>query len=73
VDTRSIVADEDGIYVHFRAETERGAKPGLVAAGVKAEVREALRAMLGLRLGGLRLELRPRAAKGRPMVYDLPG
>jgi hypothetical protein len=73
VDTKSVLADEDGVYVHIRALTGRGAKPGPVAADVKAEVRDALRTMLGVPLGGVRLELRPQAVKGRGMVYELPG
>jgi hypothetical protein len=73
VDTESILADEDGIYVHIKAVTGRGAKPGPVAADVKAEVGEALQKMLGVRLGGVRLELRPPGARGPGMVYELPG
>ncbi len=73
VDTQSVLADEDGIYVHCKAVTGRGAKPGPVAADVQGEVRDALRRMLGVRLGGVRLELRAPRAKGPGMVYQLPG
>ena len=72
-DTESVLADEDGIYVHVKAITGRGAKPGQVAADVKAEVGETLQRMLGVRLGGVRLELRPPGAKTAGMVYELPG
>jgi hypothetical protein len=70
--TQSVQYSAEGVYLRCSAITAPGAPPGAIAAGVRAELRHIVSAMLGWALGGVYLELRS-AGGGDAMVYDLPG
>jgi hypothetical protein len=70
--TRSVGLADGAVYLSCRAETGFDGRPGPIAADLRTALRQAVETMLGLRLGGIHLELSP-AHSGRAMTYDLRG